>query len=695
MSLTITDLDFDSILDNFKNYLKSQESFKDYNFEGSAINQLLKLLSYNTFYNSFYTNHIANEMFLDTASERESVVSRAKALGYTPASYSSSRAYIDVEAKINKVIGETPPTSNSYVSILPYAIFTSSVQDNDYNFITPEINNLYYKEEGDTYWVYEKKNILIKEGKILTYAWSVENDYEKFIIPNKNVDVDTLVVKVKETKNSTTSTTYTKASSLVDINENSTVYWIYETEDEKFYLEFGNDILGKRVNIGNYIEISYITTNGEEANGCKTFEAGNYYFSNNSIIETESLTITNSNYVILGLENTASEFDTNSLVRGGTSNSTAYVYDYSNNVLKLYNSSDNFIVGEIITEETTFSGNTIFGANSTVLSIKSEISSSTGGSDIENIDSIKFYAPKLYSSQDRLVTKFDYESIIKSNYPYIESVNCWGGEEETPEQLGEIFISVKPKTRDFLDTWEKEYLKSNILEPKKMIGMNINILDADYIFIYPTININYDSNLGADTTRESIESSVRENLTNYCTSNCNKFDNNFYYSKFVSLIDEANEYIINNITSIQLYKNFIPNIAIPYTSNNNISILFKNEIDSSDCSTNINSTTFTCNVASTNYELCHFSFDSSNNQTLTVANNTATVIDNAGEIDFSNGIIYISNVNIVSTDLVDSSNNEIISIYCKPLNNDLEAGGKNQILKLSPSYTLYSTPIRL
>jgi len=695
MALTITDLDFDSILNNFKEYLKSQESFSDYNFEGSTITELLRLLSYNTFYNSYYTNHIANEMYLDTASERCSVVSRAKALGYVPSSSTSSTAYVDISAKIVKVIGEPSPTSDSFISLLPYAVFQGNVQEIDYNFITPETNNLYYIEDGGDHWVYEKKNVVIKEGKLLTYSWKAENDYEKFIIPNTGVDINSLIVNVYETQNSPTYVTYTKANSLHEIDGNSEVYWIFETEDERYYLEFGNDSFGKKINIGNYIEVLYILNNGEAANGCKDFDIGNYNYSNTSITETDAITVTNSNYLISGLSNVASSFADDTLVRGFTSNSTAYVYDYANNVLKLYGASNNFIVGEIITEETTLNGNTVFGANGTIVSIKTEISTSTGGSNIESIDNIKFYAPKVYSAQDRLVTRSDYESIIKTEYPFVDSVICWGGDEEVPEQLGEIFVSIKPKSRETLDTWEKNYILNNIVSDRKIIGTNVNILDADYTYVYPSINIFYNANLGVDTTRESIENSVRETLVSHCKTNCDKFDNHFYYSGFVSMIDSASDYIINNEATIQMYKNFIPNLAVPYTPANQAILYYKNQISDSSDTTNVSSTQFTCNVASTNYSGCRFGVDSVYSDILNVSNNTTVIVDNAGIVDYINGIIYVSNVNIVSTTTKDGANNDIISLYCVPEEKDLDGGGKNQLLKLAPIYPLNSTPVRL
>lgn len=679
--LTVTDLDFDNILNNFKEYLKSQETFKDYNFEGSAISELLKLLSYNTFYNSFYVNNIANEMYLDSASERSAVVSRAKSLGYIPSSAIGSIIYTDLEVKLN--ISETANT----VTLMPYASFSSSVQDIDYTFLTTEQHILTYVDTVGSYKRYQKKNVRLKEGKIFKYAYKVQDDYEKYIIPNINVDTSTLVVNVYPTSSSTTYTSFTQASNLTNISGSDTVFWTYEGEDQKYYLEFGNNYYGKKLDVGNIIYIEYLVCSGSAANGSKEFDIniGDYTLYG-SPSEYGAMTATNSSYNILTLSSPSSNFSTDTFVRGETSNTTAYVYEYANNILKVYNTSNTFLLNEKVREEFIINNSIILGANGTIIAIKNESSYSSAGADIETINSIKFNSPKVYSSQNRLVTKSDYIAVLSNEFTFIDSIICWGGEEELPKQLGSVFVSIKPKSREYLTSTEKSYILSNIIEPKKMIGINVSIVDPDYIYIYPTIEVKYSTNLTSDVTKDSIINDVKNTIITYGTNNFNIFDNTFYYSQFVTEIDNSNQFILGNSTTTKLYKQFKPVLGVYYTGSNIATLKYSNPISN----TSITSSTFTCNVSSVLKTNCHFGISTSNSSLLTVSNTSSTIISNAGTLDYANGIIYVSNVNITSTEgNYDYANNSIISIYTIPSKFDIKCT-KNQILKIdtNPSITL-------
>lgn len=685
-NIQIADTDFDSILNNFRSYLKSQDKFNDYNFDGSSMSIFLETLAYNTFYNSFYVNAIANEMFLDSAYKRENVVSRAKALGYSPSSSISSYSYIDIEAYMNKAEGETPPSS---ISLNAYATFTTSVQDKEFNFITPETNILDYVSTEDDHWLYKKTNVKIVEGSVYTYTWKVDDVYSKYIIPNENVDVNSLVVKVKTNLESTESVTFTKATGLMDIDETSNVYWIYEGDDEKFYIEFGNGEFGSKLDIGNYIYVTYIKCNGVEANGAKNFSIGSYSFDTD-LIEHDSIKISNSNYTLLRLSNITGTFDKNGFVRGLTSGETAYVYEFdqSNNQLKLYNVSGSFQVGETIQEEEYINENLVIGATADISSIKLETSISVGGSDIEDIESIKFYAPKFFSTQNRLVTASDYETLIKHEYPYIDSIVAWGGEENDPQELGEIFVSCKPRGRETLDLWEKEYIIENIIENKKMIGSNVQIVDADYIYIKPTILLKYDADIDPSITRSSIETDTIDNIYTYCRNFCHKFKSTFYYSAFVTNIDKSNEYILGNETSIEIVKNFKPTIDESTTE----TLKFSNRIkNSSSCESILTSSEFTCYYGGTSYDECKFEVDSSN---IKVVNQSGTIIDDIGDIDYNSGTVTIENIIVTDTEMVDNNDNKIIRIYVIPENLDLYSS-KNQVLKIdTDELTISSQGIR-
>lgn len=691
MALNITDIDYDNILINFKNYLKSQDTFKDYDFDGSALSELLKILSYNTFYNSFYTNHIANEMFLDSASERSSVVSRAKGLGYIPSSQTSSFVYVDITAHVEKIEGDTTPTSESFITLNKNTILTSSINDIDYSFITTSVNNLYYIGDGGTYWIYEQNNVKLTEGKIIRSVFEVTNEYNKFELDNSGIDISSMIVSVYDNVYSASSVTYSKSTSIIDaIDGNSMVYWAFEGFDGKYYIEFGNDRIGKKLSIGNYITVDYIVNNGLDGNGASIFEVGNYSYSNTSIVKKD-LFATSSDFTTLIVSNTSSEFSSESFVRGETSNNTAYVYDFDSldNILRVYASANSFIPNEIIHEEYTIGANIIIGSSAEIDSIKTNFSISTGGSDLEDINSIKFNAPKLYASQNRLVTKSDYESIIMYEYPFVKSVSCWGGEEEDPQQLGEVFVSINPKSRTALDIWEKNWILENIIEDRKVVSTNVHIIDPDYIYIYPTILIKYDADVIASVTRENIIADAKDAIQWICTAKCDNYNSRFYYTPFCSTIDDSNEFILGNDTLIQLLKEFTPLLNVPYTAVNQATFKFSNEI----VEDSLTSTRFTCNVASVDVPNCTFSANTISNVILQVANTTDVIIENAGTIDYSEGIIYVSNVTIASTDLYNTANNNLINIIAEPSEKDLTSN-KNQILKIYSNITLSATPIR-
>ena len=693
--LTITDLDFDSILANFRNYLKSQTVFQDYNFEGSALSELLKLLSYNTFYNAFYINNIANEMYLDSASNRSAVVSRAKSLGYVPTSTLSSTVYVDFVANILKQVGDPTPSANSFISLNQYSSFTTSVNNTDYSFLTPQITSLYYSSDGGAYWEYKASNIKIVEGANLNYAFTVSADYEQYVIPNGNIDLNSLVVRVFDSHVSSSYATYARAQLMTDsLTQDSLVYWVYEGIDGKYYLQFGNGDstysttgnhgFGKKLNIGNIIYVEYITTNGNGANGAKIFSPGNYSYSNPYLDETSALSVTASDYTILTITNPTGNFTVDSYVVGANSFNTSYVYNYNSNteILTLYSSANTFILGEIVSEQTIVGANTVIGVSATVASSRTQTVVSVGGSNIESISNIKLNAPKLYASQNRLITASDYESIIKHEYPYIDDIICWGSEDEVGGTPGTVYVAIKPKGRETLEDWEKTYITQNIIADRKIISLATSIEDPDYVYIYPSIDVKYSSDTTSSTTQNSVETAVKNSIYLYSLLYLNNFNNIFYYSPFCSIIDNSNEFILGDDTTIELVKKFRPNLNVPYTEGNPAVLKYSNIISGDYDDYKIRSSVFTIS----GYTDCYLTQNSINFLLLSVLDgNGDTVILNAGSIDYGQGTITINNVTITSTTLLDTDGAPLINIFVKPESNDLVCT-KNQILSLYPTW---------
>ena len=256
--LEITDVDFDTIKTNLKTYLKGQAQFTDYDFDGSGLSVLLDVLAYNTHYNAFMANMLANEMFLDTAVKRNSVVSHAKAMGYTPVSVRAPSATVDV----------TVNDANS-ASLTMYAghVFNASTTGTSFQFVNIADVTI---QAGDTYVF---SGLKLYEGTWTTtkFTVNISDADQRFIIPNENVDISTLLVTVQTSSSDSTTTTYTKANNLVDVKSTTTAFFCQETTEGEWQIYFGDDVIGKKLIDGNIVSLSYVVTNQGDANGASTF----------------------------------------------------------------------------------------------------------------------------------------------------------------------------------------------------------------------------------------------------------------------------------------------------------------------------------------------------------------------------------------------------------------------------------------
>ena len=257
--MEITQLDFDTIKGNLKTYMKGQTTFTDYDFEGSGLNVLLDVLSYNTHYNAFMANMAANEMFLDTAVKRNSVTSHAKALGYTPTSTKASVAYVDVTVNNANTASVTMNAGHA---------FNTTISGTTYQFVNTTARIL-----QPTSGVYNYSNIPIYEGTWVTtkFTKNVNDADQKFIIPNANVDIATLSVTVQTSSADTTLTTFTKANNLVEVKSTTNAYFIQETVDSEWEVYFGDGVVGSSLIDGNIVILAYVVTNAADANGANVF----------------------------------------------------------------------------------------------------------------------------------------------------------------------------------------------------------------------------------------------------------------------------------------------------------------------------------------------------------------------------------------------------------------------------------------
>lgn len=268
--LKITELDFDNIKTALKTYLKGQDEFKDYDFEGSALNILLDILAYNTHYNGFYTNMLASEMFMDSASLRSSVVSLAKHLGYTPASRSG--AFTNVDITFTDVADS--PTN---VLISRATKFVSKINNQGYTFLNPSAAIATLQDDGTTY---KATNVEIREGVYFTNSYVVAGlENELFEIPSEIVDISTLVVTLG-------GEIYQKVDEITEIKSDTKVYFLQEGRNGYYEIYFGDGIIGKAPSIDDVVEIAYFGSFlGVEGNGAKVFSAA-------QVIQNANYTVT-------------------------------------------------------------------------------------------------------------------------------------------------------------------------------------------------------------------------------------------------------------------------------------------------------------------------------------------------------------------------------------------------------------------
>jgi hypothetical protein len=266
--LVISEPDFFTIKASLKNFLKSQSTFADYDFEGSTLSQLIDLLSYNTHFLSFYMNMIANESFLDSASLRDSVVSHAKMLGYTPASIRSARARIDLSFTLANNPGVGSITS---LTLPKFTKFASSAVDG-INYTFTNLDEVTVTKANNEFLF---ADLSIYEGNPATQVFVYNeqlNPLQEFKLLDSNIDTSTLEVIVQTSSGDLTQQTFTLASDATSLTSNSTVYFLDEITGSNYKIYFGDDILGKKLSDGNLVVVSYVLSNGKAANKATSFK---------------------------------------------------------------------------------------------------------------------------------------------------------------------------------------------------------------------------------------------------------------------------------------------------------------------------------------------------------------------------------------------------------------------------------------
>jgi hypothetical protein len=576
-----TNLDFDQIRTQIKDYLRANSNFTDFDFEGSNFSVLIDTLAYNTYITAFNSNMVVNESFLDSATLRENVVSLARNIGYVPRSRSASKA--------NLTLNIQATTSSPTVTLEQGLVCVGSVDNSNYIFSIPENITTTVTSNTATF-----SGINVYQGTLLRNTFVVDGSLDqRFILNNSFIDTSTIVVKVDEKE-------YSRVDNILNINSTSEIYLIQEVQDEKYELLFGDGYFGKKLQNGAVITVTYIITDGIEGNG-----ASNFAFSG-----------------------------------------------------RLLDSLDVPIAASSVTVTTN--------------------TSSSNGGDIESVESIKYYAPRLYSSQYRAVTSRDYEAIVQSIYPNTESVSVVGGEELDPPQYGNVIISIKPKNGDYVSDFDKETILSK-LKNYSLSGINQQIIDLKVLYVEVDSAVYY--NPSQSSTPNSLKTSITNTLNTFATSNINKFGGRFKYSKLCQTIDNVDDAITSNITRVIIRRNLkaLINQSAQYELCYGNSFYYKPE------GFNIKSTGFTLAGRTGTFYFTDVPGTGGKGVISVVRDSTTddkyiVEIKSAGTIDYTKGEIILNTLNITST----VNPNNIVEIQAYPQSNDV-IGLKDLYLSLSVS----------
>ena len=577
-----SNLDFDQIRTQIKDYLRANSNFTDFDFEGSNFSVLIDTLAYNTYISAFNSNLVVNESFLDSATLRENVVSLARNIGYVPRSKTAARASIIFQVQT----GSSSPT----LTLQPGLVCTGAQDDTSFVFsiseqVTTVVNN------GIAQFGTTEDPLKVLEGTFLTSQFIVDGSLEqRFILENGSIDSSSIVVYVKGAADPGLGNQYKEVDNIINVNSSSETYLIQEIQDEKYELLFGDGIFGKKLENGAVITVQYIVTSGVEGNGPS-------------------------------------------------------IFSYAGS---LEDSLGNVVVPTVVPTITT-------------------INAASNGGEIEPLDSIKYFAPRLYSAQYRAVTARDYETIVQSIYPNTESVSVVGGEELSPPEFGTVFITIKPKNGEFVSDFDKNNILTK-LKSYSLTGINQKIVDLQVLYVEVDSFIYYNSSQVANVN--DLKSKIITSLTSYAkSSDLNRFGGRFKYSKVLNVIDNIDKSITSNITRVKIRRNL--NALINQFAQ--YELCFGNRFNVKPEGLNIKSTGFRIQGQSDTV----FITDTPNADKLTgvisivkrdeTTGTNIVVVKSAGTVDYVHGEVNLTTINIVSTD----KPNNIVEVQAFPDSNDV------------------------
>lgn len=561
-SLDLLSLDFEGVKRSLKSYMKNQTAFKDYDFDGAALNVLLDIMAYNTSKNIFFYNMDISESFLDSAQLRDSVLSRAKDLNYTPRSSKSARARVRVNFKAT---GESQPY------VLPKGSgFSSIIKNENFFFAIPDAITIASANNSFTFDTDIYEGIYLKDS----YAFPSDIDNIRFRISNRNVDTSSITVVVFE-DSSLIGHQYTRAMTLLGLDETSKVYFLQASENGYYEIIFGDNNIGRRPKTNSLVVIDYRISTGSKSNGARSF-----------------------------LQN----FDP-----------TGEVSELTDNV-------------EVITLE-----------------------NAKDGDYPETIESVKYYAPRHFQVQERAIVPSDYEVVLKTEFPEINAVSAYGGEDAKPPQYGKIFIAVDLKgIEGFPISKQEEYTrfirKRTMLEPV--------FIEPSFLYFRVESKVRYNQNV-TTVSPIIISSLVYDTITQYNLDNLNDFGVELRKSPFTTAIDETDISILSNLTTISCYKKFNPVIQEFNDVLLNFGFAFNQNLDIDERT--VQSTVFQTNGIRAKIK------DDGLGKLWIVTNEFGREknVTELGTVDYSKGELKLNHF------YVDSYEGPAIKLYVRPLDEDI------------------------
>lgn len=582
-SIVLTNLDFDAMKNTLRSYLRSQDRFQDYDFEGSNMSVLLDILAYNTYHNAFYLNMIGSEMFLDTAVLRDSVVSHAKELNYVPRSFKSAVATVDLE------FTDTDLTRRS-VTIPKGTSFTARVGANNFTFTTDQIIVTNDSVTQGSNIVFTATDVQIYEGNYTSETFTINRQQNsRIVLNNPNIDTSSVSVTVVEDLGAETLQ-YLRATSLFGLNADSKVFFIQGAVNGNYEVVFGDGVVGRQPKDNSVVIVEYRVSKGELPNGAFVFK------NDGAIDQLASVKVTTK-------------------------------------------------------------------------------AAATSGAVAESIDSIKYNAPRHFTTQERAITTEDYETLLKLNFPEINNVAAYGGEEADPPQYGKVFVAVDLKNVDGLpDVKRDQFYK--FLKPRSPVAIDPVFVSTDYTYISCDCIVRYNVNI-TNLNVDDIRTRALSAILDYSAVNLNGFNKKMRYSKLIQAIDASHPSVVSNELQVNAVKYYVPRLQTPLTFTLDFGIPILQLLPDSAEHPLADSHSFVSTPFIWQGQRVYLEDNGIGNiRIVATQGQIHRELQQTGTIDYETGIITISNL------VVDSFEGARMKFYITPRSKDIFST-KNSILNIS------------